>query len=240
MSWKALAVDLGATSGRAIVGEVADDRLTLTEVHRFTNQMTEVAGHLRWQVHDLLREIGNALRRAREAGHNVASIGIDNWGVATRSQKNKCGGSLASGASCVISVVFAPTAKDLRKGTIAIADNASGSPQQAPLTGVGTIVSLSPGSLNFGHQRMKTTSAPQAVTLTNIGNATLHLTGLSSSNPDFAATSNCGASVAPKSRCMISVTFTPHHVGGSAGTINVFDDAGPIPQRVVVIGTGTP
>jgi rhamnulokinase len=81
MSWTAMAVDLGATSGRAIVGEVADDRLTLTEVHRFPNQMLEVDGHLRWQVHELLGEIRSGLRRARERGHGLSSIGIDTWGV---------------------------------------------------------------------------------------------------------------------------------------------------------------
>jgi len=81
MAWKALAVDLGASSGRAIVGALTDAGLTLSEVHRFRNQMVEVDGHLRWPVEELLDHIRIGLRRAREAGHELSSVGIDTWGV---------------------------------------------------------------------------------------------------------------------------------------------------------------
>jgi rhamnulokinase len=73
-----LAFDLGASSGRGILGELGDDdRLTLYEVHRFPNGMIEEGGHLRWDTGRLLAEINEGLRRCS----NPDTIGIDTWGV---------------------------------------------------------------------------------------------------------------------------------------------------------------
>src|SRR5205823_896534 len=74
-------------------------------------------------------------------------------------------------------------------------------------------VSLSPTSLNFGNQNVGTTSAPQTVTLSNIGTATLSITSIGIENgdysSDFAETNNCGTSLAAGASCAINVTFTP-------------------------------
>ena len=79
-------------------------------------------------------------------------------------QTNNCpvGGDLASGASCMIAVTFTPTATGTRNGAVTITENALGSPQSVPLTGVGfgPIVTLSPSSFNFGSP-LKITSSPQ-------------------------------------------------------------------------------
>ncbi len=79
---KYLAFDLGAESGRAILGTLAGDHLSLTEIHRFENAPIMQAGHLRWQASRLLNELQQGLVRAAQQGHrDIAAIGIDTWGV---------------------------------------------------------------------------------------------------------------------------------------------------------------
>ncbi|BBJ39399.1 carbohydrate kinase [Streptomyces antimycoticus] len=76
------AVDLGASSGRVIVGEVAPERLTLHEAHRFPNQPTRVLGTLHWNILSLYQGILNGLKAAaRNTTHPLAGIGIDTWAV---------------------------------------------------------------------------------------------------------------------------------------------------------------
>ena len=79
------AVDLGASSGRVMVGRVGPDELTLTEGHRFPNSPVEVLGTLHWDILALHRGILDGLRVAgRAAGGgaaHLASIGIDTWAV---------------------------------------------------------------------------------------------------------------------------------------------------------------
>jgi rhamnulokinase len=74
------AVDLGATSGRVMVGTVGPDRLELEEVHRFGNGPVRAGGTLYWDVLGLYRETLAGLRLAAVAGP-VDAIGIDSWAV---------------------------------------------------------------------------------------------------------------------------------------------------------------
>jgi len=75
---KLLALDMGASSGRGIVADLDGGRLTLEEVHRFENGMIERDGHRHWDVPRLRGELLTALRKA---GPDVASAGIETWGV---------------------------------------------------------------------------------------------------------------------------------------------------------------
>ncbi len=75
------AVDLGASSGRVIVGTWENNRLTTTEVHRFANQFRSLAGHDYWDIPGLWYEIQTGLAAARRAFPSLASIGVDSWGV---------------------------------------------------------------------------------------------------------------------------------------------------------------
>ena len=84
-------------------------------------------------------------------------------------QTNTCSTPLAVGAQCSIAVTFHPTAAGIRKGTIAITDNAPGSPQVVNLTGSTSSVTLSASNLSFGTQTVGVTSAAQALTPTNSG-----------------------------------------------------------------------
>ena len=78
------ALDFGATSGRVILGEWANERLRLTEVHRFPNAFRSLAGHDYWELGTLWHEALTGLRKAVAAlprGASLASVGVDFWGV---------------------------------------------------------------------------------------------------------------------------------------------------------------
>jgi len=154
-------------------------------------------------------------------------------------QGNNCGSTLATGASCTINVTFTPTVSGTRSGTLTVTDNAAGSPQTASLTGTGTVpvASVSPSSLSLGSQPLGTTSASQAVTISNTGGAALTLGSITSTG-DFGQTNNCGASVAPGGSCAISVTFTPSNTGGRTGTLAITDNAAGSPHSVSLTGSG--
>lgn len=77
-----LAFDLGASSGRAILGELASGKLTLTEIHRFRNQMQQIHGSFYWNIFSLFDELKTGLKKCiNEFGIQPESIGIDTWGV---------------------------------------------------------------------------------------------------------------------------------------------------------------
>lgn len=73
-----LAFDLGAESGRAMLGRLQSGRLELTEIHRFANQPLRDGGSLRWDIHRLWAEMEGSMARAPKG---LASIGVDTWGV---------------------------------------------------------------------------------------------------------------------------------------------------------------
>ncbi len=75
-----LAFDLGADSGRAIVGSLTDQGLALTEVHRFPNVPVRVQDTLHWDVLRLWHEIKTGLQAAQAQTPDLASVGLDTWG----------------------------------------------------------------------------------------------------------------------------------------------------------------
>lgn len=76
-----LAVDIGASSGRHVLGHVKDGKILTEEVYRFDNGMSMKNGHLCWDAEGLFREIKEGMRRCREAGKIPVSMGIDTWAV---------------------------------------------------------------------------------------------------------------------------------------------------------------
>ena len=76
-----LAVDIGASSGRHILGHVEDGKILLEEVYRFENGMEKKDGHLCWNVPHLFHEIKEGLKACRVAGKVPKSMGIDTWAV---------------------------------------------------------------------------------------------------------------------------------------------------------------
>lgn len=77
-----IAFDLGATSGRTILGELTDSgRLSMQELTRFPNRMMPLNGHLHWNIDSLYEELIRGLKEVSRMGIVPASIGIDTWGV---------------------------------------------------------------------------------------------------------------------------------------------------------------
>lgn len=77
-----LAVDLGAESGRAVLGRLEGGRLAMEELHRFENRMVEVEGHLHWDVIRLLGEVKRSIAlAASRTGARLAGLAVDTWGV---------------------------------------------------------------------------------------------------------------------------------------------------------------
>ena len=77
-----LAFDYGASSGRAILGSYDGERLTLKEIHRFSNDPVMVGGSLHWDILRLYHELKQGILKAKkETGISIDSIGIDTWGV---------------------------------------------------------------------------------------------------------------------------------------------------------------
>lgn len=81
MSSRYLAFDLGASSGRAIVGELADGKLKLSEAHRFENGAMEKDGSLFWDFAALTNEIKTGLKKVLDESSDLDGIGVDTWGV---------------------------------------------------------------------------------------------------------------------------------------------------------------
>ncbi len=75
------AVDLGATSGRVVLGRVGPDRLDIEDVHRFPNTPVRTRDGLHWNIYELYRNVLVGLRKAVAAEPNLLSIGIDSWAV---------------------------------------------------------------------------------------------------------------------------------------------------------------
>jgi uncharacterized repeat protein (TIGR03803 family) len=112
----------------------------------------------------------------------------------------------------------------------------------------GPLVSLSAPNLSFGIQQIGGLSAPQTVTLTNTGNATLSIASVSVNSNFFELSTtptSCpytGGTVAAGANCTIDVTFTPigqAGLGMQSGSISITDNAASSPQSIVLSGTGT-
>ncbi|MGG4033706.1 rhamnulokinase family protein [Paenibacillus cisolokensis] len=79
---KALAIDLGAGSGRAVVGSIEEGRISVREAHRFPNEPVAVGNRLYWDILRLYHEVKQGIRLAvRQEDGCIGSIGIDSWAV---------------------------------------------------------------------------------------------------------------------------------------------------------------
>ena len=74
------AVDLGATSGRTIIGTLEGSKFNLEELTRFNNNLIEIGGHFYWDIYALYNEIINGLKIVHQRNIPIKSIGIDTWG----------------------------------------------------------------------------------------------------------------------------------------------------------------
>jgi hypothetical protein len=156
-----------------------------------------------------------------------------------------CGGHIAAGGKCFLSVEFEPTAAGPQNGLIMLGDTASSKPQVVEVSGRGTFVALSPNPLKFGDQKVGTQSAPRKFAITNEGSTPLTISGiwLDGIYPkDFALseTANCvNHTLAAGGTCDVSVTFAPKWIGRRTATILVSDSGAGSPEIATVSGAGT-
>lgn len=92
--------------------------------------------------------------------------------------------------------------------------------------------------ISFPIQLVGTTSSARSVTMTNVGNASLSISSITSTG-EFKASSTCGSSLAPGANCKFTATFSPTGQGMKTGTISIVDSASTKPQVVELTGTGT-
>ena len=176
----------------------------------------------------------------------ITQVSLAGTNTADFSGVNTCGSSLAPGKTCTVSVSFQPSGVGPRAAQLLIADNASGSPQAITLNGIGAantnpVASVSPASLTFPSQTVKTTSALLPVTVSNTGSAALAVTGIGITGADsaeFAETDTCGNAVAAGATCTVNVSFTPAAVGSRSAQLQMSDNAAGSPQVVALVGTG--
>lgn len=151
--------------------------------------------------------------------------------------------TLTVGSSCTINVTATPKAAGPLNGTVAVSDNAPGSPQSVPLTVTGTLLfTVSPNSVTFPAQLVGTSSAATAISITNDTPAaqsitTLDITGTNAA--DFIKDAGCvGANLAASTgSCTMNVTFTPTATGNRVAVLTIHS-TGNADSVVNLSGTG--
>ena len=153
-----------------------------------------------------------------------ATVSILSYALSTNfSQTNNCGGSLAAGGTCTVSVSFTPTALGPITGTITIQPSGAGPAQVVSLSGTGaTALEFSAQSLTFGDQNDGTTSPPQTVEIGNSGAAPVTISSVSVSAPFLLVSNSCVTTLATYADCTVQVAFSPASgVGVSDGELTV-------------------
>lgn len=157
--------------------------------------------------------------------------------------ENACSTNLAPSANCVVTVLFKPTTAGTRTASLAFTDNASGSPQEVALSGLGVAagsVTAAPSSLTFGNVSMGGTSSAQTITVTNSTSSSVTLSGAAVSGTnagDFAISSTtCGSTLAASASCTAGIVFRPTASGARSATWTINDGSGTL--SVSLSGTG--
>jgi len=98
-------------------------------------------------------------------------------------------------------------------------------------------LTASTGSVAFGSQNVGSSSAAQAVTVSNPGTTAATVSSISATGP-FAQSNNCGSSIAAGASCSVQLTFTPTAAGAASGTLSIASSAPGSPLTVTLSGTG--
>jgi hypothetical protein len=109
--------------------------------------------------------------------------------------------------------------------------------QFAATGGATATLTTTPSTLTFGSQTVNTTSAPQAVTVTNTGTAAASVTSIATSG-DYSQTNTCGSSIAVNASCTVNVSFTPTVSGPRNGSLTITSNASNNATTVALSGTG--
>jgi hypothetical protein len=181
---------------------------------------------------------------------SVNAISVSGAGASEFAEADTCQAPavLQPSKFCSISIIFTPTAAGQQTAALNITDNAPGSPQAVQLSGNGVTppppapaATIAPNPAIFATITQGTTSSAMNITVTNSGNATLHISSVTvgGNNPgDFMnPASNCSSDALPaNATCTISVTFAPLAAGLRSETVTLSDDAANSPQIITVQG----
>jgi hypothetical protein len=176
----------------------------------------------------------------------ISGIAFTGTNPGAFAQTNTCGTSIVAGANCAISVTFKPATAGALSATLTVTDNAgntAGSTQTATVGGTGVGVpkiTFSKTSLTFAATNVGSSTAAQAITVTNSGTAALSISSVMVTPAgNFTETNTCGATVAIGGTCSISVIFSPTVAGAPlTASLTVTDNAAASPQAVALSGTG--
>jgi hypothetical protein len=137
-------------------------------------------------------------------------------------QSNTCGAQLAAGATCTISVLFAPTQLGAISGTLTITDALQ--TQTVSLNGTGTAsgkLNVNPTALNFYSTAVGTASPAQTVTVTNETSSTIATPIFAIAAPFSISATTCTSSLAANGACTVSIVYTPTSSSTASGTLTV-------------------
>jgi Bacterial Ig-like domain (group 3)/Abnormal spindle-like microcephaly-assoc'd, ASPM-SPD-2-Hydin/Beta-propeller repeat len=171
--------------------------------------------------------------------------GLSDYTVVPQQTTGYCATSpltIPPGYGCGYEIVFSPTAAGNRNTTLTINSNDPMGPTVIPLLGSGLALplgNLSLTALNFGNSAIGIASPPLTVTLQNVGESNLTVSG-ATATAGYSVTSNtCASPVAPNATCIIGVSFTPPVAGVLNGTLTITDNDYFNAQQVVALsGTG--
>jgi hypothetical protein len=151
--------------------------------------------------------------------------------------------TLMPSQSTSFNVQFAPTGAGAASGSVSVTSNASGTPSVIGLSGTGVAatntLSVTPTSLNFGSVTDGST-ASQSFTVTNTGNSSVAISGMTVSGTGYSILSGNGAvTLSPSQSVTANVQFAPTAAGAASGSVKVASNASGSPAAVSLSGTGT-
>ncbi|MFC5380651.1 peroxidase family protein [Aquipuribacter nitratireducens] len=150
-----------------------------------------------------------------------------------------CTTPVAVGDSCTVTVTFAPVAAGEQRGELSLAHDGVNSPAVVTLVGTGLVPSTlqAPAAVDFGQRRIGQDRV-QTVRLRNTGGSTITLGARATTGPFSVAAGTCGATLAPRASCNLSVTFRPVATGPATGVLTVVSDAVNGTVTVTLSGSG--
>ena len=227
---------------------VADDSLDSPQKIAVTGIATMAMAHVGPDRLDFSQNIGESTPAQTATVTNTGNGPLTIENVSTTGDYHAsphCPSVLLPEQSCSIAVTFTPQAPGVRKGSLVVTDDANAAPgtqETVRLNGFGyePIASLSATTLNPS-ANVGNAAGPQAVVVTNTGDGTLNIRGISLSGPaagDYSQASNCVRTLAPGSACTITVNFSPRAYGARNATLTLFDNGAGGSQAIALHGSG--
>jgi hypothetical protein len=246
---------LGATSNGVLVGNVA---LSGTAIDYRLGYSSKVVSFGAKPVGQPATPMSVIVTNPAPDTTEITSLKVLTGGTDYQ-QTNNCGTSLASGASCTITVQFTPTAQNSRTGSMEVVS--SRGTATIPLIGEGAKPAQAKPAISMGGQtatpsstsdgfthyaitfldtEVNMSSAIRNIAFTNMGDGPLAVQGIMviDGPDDFKQSNNCGAVLAPQQSCTISLVFTPTALGDRTGGMALMSDNGNFYFDMTGKGTG--